>query len=390
MSAEREVAEVFATSGVARQRSQSDAQVRASSRSFSGKQRGELRPSESISSKISRSVFDSPRSPNSRNDDDEPSTQDDGAVATIHPAVFEGASATISDLYNKGVKITYERAAEILSKYQKASATAERHFPGARDGKIILRQAKNVLLAEGFNKENTLFAQSVCADEINHDVDDITHLFSSYLGEVFHLGGLAGIPFTGKTGFAAFASHLPDDGHLFILFAPHVGISDSLVVGKYTRSGQIFEGHACGAAIGALNYCTACKPIPDAAALGAAPLDYQMNFIISKLSEHVEAIVSLESGDDQQAALVHRMYLICKEFLDGIVDVNITDLHGNPVKIAILGGIQINMPRPMADFFQPLLFEIREKGKPNLDLLEKTFYPDPSGPMVTPRRETFA
>lgn len=41
----------------------------------------------------------------------------------------------------------------------------------------------------------------------------------------FNLGGLAGIPFTGKTGFAAFHSHMPEDGGLFILYASHVGVS---------------------------------------------------------------------------------------------------------------------------------------------------------------------
>jgi len=42
------------------------------------------------------------------------------------------------------------------------------------------------------------------SDEINHEAGDIANLFSTYLGEVFRLGGLAGIPFTGKTGFGAF------------------------------------------------------------------------------------------------------------------------------------------------------------------------------------------
>jgi hypothetical protein len=43
---------------------------------------------------------------------------------------------------------------------------------------------------------------------------------------------LAGIPFTGKTGFTAFSHHIPDNGNLFVLFAPHVGISKSGRIGK--------------------------------------------------------------------------------------------------------------------------------------------------------------
>lgn len=41
------------------------------------------------------------------------------------------------------------------------------------------------------------------------------------------IGGLGGIPFAGKTGFKAYASHVPDDGNLLILFAPHVGMDTS-------------------------------------------------------------------------------------------------------------------------------------------------------------------
>jgi hypothetical protein len=51
------------------------------------------------------------------------------------------------------------------------------------------------------------------------------------MGEVFHMGGLGGIPFTGKTGFNAFSSHVPDHGNLFVLMAPHVGVSRSAKIG---------------------------------------------------------------------------------------------------------------------------------------------------------------
>ena len=51
----------------------------------------------------------------------------------------------------------------------------------------------------GFTDDNTLFADSSCPDEINHDdgEEDITALFANRWGEDFPLGGLAGVPFTG-------------------------------------------------------------------------------------------------------------------------------------------------------------------------------------------------
>ena len=89
------------------------------------------------------------------------------------------------------------------------------------------------------NGENTLFADCSCPDEINHDDpdEDITSLFTKRWGEIFPLSGLAGFPFTGKTGWGAFSGHCPEDGHIVVLFAPHVGIDSNGEVGKITREG---------------------------------------------------------------------------------------------------------------------------------------------------------
>jgi hypothetical protein len=76
-------------------------------------------------------------------------------------------------------------------------------------------------------------------------------MFANRWGEVFPLGGLAGMPFTGKTGWGAFSSHVPKDGNICVLFAPHVGIDSNGNVGKVLREGQDCSSAACGAAIGA-------------------------------------------------------------------------------------------------------------------------------------------
>jgi hypothetical protein len=73
-----------------------------------------------------------------------------------------------------------------------------------------------------------------------------------YWGECFYMGGLGGIPFVGEVGIGAYCSHVPTNGSLLILYAPHVGISPEGVIGNYSRPGQIHEDKACGAAIGAL------------------------------------------------------------------------------------------------------------------------------------------
>jgi hypothetical protein len=44
--------------------------------------------------------------------------------------------------------------------------------------------------------------------------------------------------------------------------------------------------------------------------------------------------------------------------------------HG---RLILLGGVQINMPRPMADYFCPFVFEIRQHGEETIDMLSSTF-----------------
>ena len=92
------------------------------------------------------------------------------------------------------------------------------------------------------------------------------------------------MPFTGKTGWGAFSSHVPEvrccgkshhiswsppdhrklvcvfkrtvcafaqGGNIVVMFAPHVGVDKAGVVGKCDRAGQATSSTSCGASIGA-------------------------------------------------------------------------------------------------------------------------------------------
>lgn len=298
----------------------------------------------------------------------------DPAERFIHPSAFEGAAQALSDAFQNDQLVSAEDAYKQLIKCEEAIATALKYLPGAKDSKVILRQAQKVLEELGMNGENTLYGQSICPDEINHEKGDITDLFSNYLGEVFHLGGLAGIPFTGKTGFHAFSHHIPDNGNIFILFAPHIGISDSFQLGKYSRIGQSCDGSACGAAVGALNHCLACKAIPNNESLGANPYDYQMQYLISEVNKRVDSIKEKEDHNERMAELVQQIFDISLQFLENIIDLNVKDVRGNPgCRICLLGGVQINMPKPLPDFFQPLMFEVRAFEQETINLMDRAF-----------------
>jgi len=57
--------------------------------------------------------------------------------------------------------------------------TLIQYFPGAMEGKVAELHVASHLMKYGYNADNTLFADSSCPDEINHDDpgEDITSLF---------------------------------------------------------------------------------------------------------------------------------------------------------------------------------------------------------------------
>lgn len=65
--------------------------------------------------------------------------------------------------------------------------------------------------------------------------------------------------------------------------------------------------------------------------------------------------------------------------------------RGKP-NLYLLGGIQINMPKPMPDFFMPLMFERRNANGTVTDLMESTFGcsrpGSPMPPQTTENTET--
>ena len=112
-------------------------------------------------------------------------------------------------------------------------------FPGAIAGDTLEEISYRFLAKNGFTDSNTLYCDCSCPDEVNHDNpdEDVSTIFANRWGEVFNLGGLAGLPFTGKTGWGAFAAHVPTDGNIVLCFAPHVGIDADGNIGKVTRDG---------------------------------------------------------------------------------------------------------------------------------------------------------
>lgn len=284
-------------------------------------------------------------------------------------AAFDAACRDLKSSLKTSGSIDMSHIVKVLHNKKEVHDLIEEHFPGAMTGADILAKVAPVIEKYGLTDDNTLFAQSCCPDEINHEDGDTPDLFAKHLGEVFHMGGLAGIPFTGKTGFAAFSHHVPEEGHAFILMAPHIGLSESNKLGKYSRPGQSDEGGACGAVVGALNHCMCNKPLPDFAEAGD---DAQMCYIIHQINKNKKRILAEKekSENAMQAMAVRVAHDVGRDMLARICTMDFGD---DNTQLMVLTGIQINMPKPFDGFFQPITFHIRNKKGEVKDLFEEAF-----------------
>lgn len=183
------------------------------------------------------------------------------------------------------------------------------------------------------------------------------------------------MPFAGKSGFGAFLHHVPDNGKLLVVFAPHVGIDEIGRVGSLQRDGQAGLSSACGAAVGAY------KELQRKKKIAVDPLlvmevdnpeqnvyDPQLTNIVSLLSKKLDGI---EESSDSIAFVTYQMYGIIRELITACIT-ETTDLFDYATEVAVVGGIMINR-RKGGDFFQPLSFETRKRGERLLDLFEEAF-----------------
>jgi len=198
-------------------------------------------------------------------------------------------------------------------------------------------------------------AFSLCSDEVNRPLEES---FYGWYGEHFNMGGLAGFPFAGVTGFGAMASHVPDGGSCLLVYGPHVGVDSDGMVGKVDRKGKSKSGSCCGSAVAASRYITAVYR-GDAEKVGP-PMDItdaQQNYVSAALLPYGERVAT---AADPMVELPFATYEPINAMMEKIV------LKGGPKvsgegKIAMLGGLQINTPRGMSDYFLPLRFDIRDK-----------------------------
>jgi Limiting CO2-inducible proteins B/C beta carbonyic anhydrases len=189
-----------------------------------------------------------------------------------------------------------------------------------------------------------MLADSVCSDDVNSiQYPARAHEF---LGP-FKMGGLDGFPFTGLTGMGAFASHVPDEGAVFIYYGPHIGITKTGIIGEIHRFGQSKNSGCCGAAKGALNKLLNNQIKKE----NITEMDYQMNII--------EQILLAEKERITTAALPLKE---ATEVIYEAIDKRINELVGatkyNCKYVILMGAILINSDSDMGSYTSTKRFDL--------------------------------
>ena len=181
-----------------------------------------------------------------------------------------------------------------------------------------------------------MLADSICSDDVN----SIQYPARAYefLGP-FKMGGLDGFPFTGLTGMGAFASHVPDDGAVFVYYGPHVGVSKNGDFGEIHRIGQSKNSGCCGAAKGALN-----KLINGQVTAGnVTDMDYQMNTIEQILLKEKERVLGAAIPLKEATEVIY-------EAIDRRIEELVAATHYNCRYVILMGAVLINSDSDMGSF----------------------------------------
>jgi hypothetical protein len=189
-----------------------------------------------------------------------------------------------------------------------------------------------------------MLADSICSDDVNSIQYPIRA--SEFLGP-FKMGGLDGFPFTGLTGMGAFASHVPDNGAVFIYYGPHIGITKTGVIGEIHRLGQNKNSGCCGAAKGALHKLLNNQII----AGNVSEIDYQMNTIEQILLNQKDRILNAQTP-------LHEATEVIYEAIDLRINELVEKTKYNCKYVILMGTIHINSDSNIGSFTEVRRFDI--------------------------------
>jgi hypothetical protein len=171
----------------------------------------------------------------------------------------------------------------------------------------------------------------------------------------------------------AFLSHCPTNGKVFIMYGPHVGITEEGIVGKVERVGKKIPSLDCDTTLKALEIAQS----PPEKSSKPYSLDKREEYIVANLRNALNSGEGAKLSEDALPAFAtYAMFDLAKEqILKQLQACLKDDAMGHIDEIVLLGGITVNRGQrlgsiePREDYFEPLVFDSYSKP---------TFPPPPS------------
>ena len=214
------------------------------------------------------------------------------------------------------------------------------HYSDAITVTQLKAQIEANLSEFGFDTKKTTWGTSLCSDEVTNTFNVFSPLFVG--PGPFRFGGISGMPFTGKTGVLAFASHIPTNGNAFILYGPHIGISSEGITGEILREKQEHKSTGCGSLIAGLNSIET--------TLEDTPVDLtdpQQNRVKQILFSNKERIFNSENRIKEVTEVT---YSKIHSKMHDIISLSEEAFKGT--KVYLMGGIVINTDWDKEDCFE--------------------------------------
>ena len=220
---------------------------------------------------------------------------------------------------------------------QESLSIVRTHYPNALTTSETVHRLLDIIHQHyNINPSQIMLADSICSDDVN--TMEYPQRAYEMLGP-FKMGGLNGFPFTGLTGMSAFAHHVPEDGAVFIYYAPHIGITKDGTTGEINRVGQHKASPCCGAAKAALS-----KLLNGSIQDGViTDLDYQQNTIEQIFNRHEDRILTATDPLLEATAVMY-------EAINERINVLVSKTEYPCRYLILMGGILINGDHDMGSF----------------------------------------
>ncbi len=224
-------------------------------------------------------------------------------------------------------------------------------FPGATPAHLFSDSILSYVSKKyGITSNQILMGTSTCADDIIYTKNFQAH---PEIKGPFNLGGLAGLPFAGITGLSAFAHHIPENGTMVLVIAPHIGYSKDKGWGYVLRHGQHEPSTCCGALMGTL------QKLEKGELKQTEPIaiDYQGIIISNMVLQHQKEIIAHHNPIATLTKLIYKEAE--RQILDQVNSMEIKHIN----YILILSGVLINTDYTYTDYLWLNHFEVYDVKK---------------------------